>query len=163
MAKAGNKLSGSGGNGTAFVDRALHQSGALCWRFGLGDQLEVLLITSRETRRWVVPKGWPMKGLTSRHCAAREAFEEAGVEGDLRRRKVGNYGYEKRLKSGQIQPVEVALYALEIDREYDYWPERGQRERLWTSQADAASRVDEPELKVLIAGFVPRPRVRTAV
>ncbi|MEN9850080.1 MAG: hypothetical protein RL128_243, partial [Pseudomonadota bacterium] len=58
------------------------QYGALCWRMHRG-KVEVLLITSRDTGRWVIPKGWPIDGLAPAQTAAREAWEEAGVEGDI--------------------------------------------------------------------------------
>jgi len=131
------------------------QCAALPWRRAADGAVEVLLITSRETRRWVVPKGWPMKGLTSAETAAREAFEEAGVEGVTGGKKLGVYHYDKRLRSGRLQHVRVSVYALEVLRELDAWPEQGQREHLWTSPRDAAERVDEPDLGRLIAGFAP--------
>ena len=131
------------------------QSAALPWRLGPGGGVEVLLITSRETKRWVIPKGWPMKGMKSPQCAAREAFEEAGVEGEVRKKKLGVYHYEKRLRSGRIQPVKVAVYALRVAHEHPEWPEKGQRDMLWSPPADAALQVDEPELRALIAGFKP--------
>jgi 8-oxo-dGTP pyrophosphatase MutT (NUDIX family) len=117
--------------------------------------VEVLLITSRETKRWVIPKGWPMKGMKSPQCAAREAFEEAGVEGEVRKKKLGVYHYEKRLRSGRVQPVKVAVYALHVAHEHAEWPEKGQRDMLWSPPVDAALQVDEPELRALIAGFKP--------
>jgi len=129
------------------------QSAALPWRLSADGQVEVLLITSRETRRWVIPKGWPMKGLKSPQCAAREAWEEAGVEGEVRKKKLGVYHYEKRLRSGRIQPVKVAVYALKVAAEHEEWPEKGQRDKLWTTPAQAAEQVDEPELRALFAGF----------
>src|SRR5205085_5647367 len=87
------------------------QSAALPWRrTGKGD-LEVLLITSRETRRWVIPKGWPIKGKSSAKSAAREAFEEAGVTGKVKKSPVGTYAYDKRLKNGRLQRVRVTVFA----------------------------------------------------
>ena len=130
------------------------QYAALPWRRRDG-VLEVLLITSRETRRWVIPKGWPIKGLTSPKSAAREAFEEAGVKGDIAKRKLGAYHYDKRLRSGRLQHVRVQVYGLEVLAERDAWPEKGQRERLWTTPGEAAGLVDEPELVVLLAKFRP--------
>jgi 8-oxo-dGTP pyrophosphatase MutT (NUDIX family) len=131
------------------------QYAALPWRRAADGTPEVLLITSRETRRWVIPKGWPMKGLKSPQCAAREAFEEAGVEGELRKKKLGVFHYEKRLRSGRVQPVKVAVYAMKVTAEHEAWPEKGQRDKRWTSAADAATQVDEPELRALIAAFSP--------
>jgi 8-oxo-dGTP pyrophosphatase MutT (NUDIX family) len=129
------------------------QYAALPWRRTKDGAVEVLLITSRETRRWVIPKGWPIKGLKSGPSAAREAFEEAGVEGELSKKPLGIYHYEKRLRSGRIQQVRVAVYALKVAQERDEWPEKGQREKLWTPAFEAADLVDEAELKTLLAGF----------
>jgi len=129
------------------------QYAALPWRRGKGGELEVLLITSRETRRWVIPKGWPVKGLKSRPSAALEAFEEAGVSGEAARKPVGAYHYDKRLRSGRIQHVRVSVYALKVAHEADDWPEKAEREKAWVSPAEAAERVHEPELKALLAKF----------
>jgi len=115
----------------------------------------VLLITSRETRRWVIPKGWPIKGVKSAKCAAREAFEEAGVQGKVSKRPVGSYAYDKRLKNSRQQHVRVAVFGLQVEGEADAYPELGQREKLWIPIADAARLVDEPELMVLLATFRP--------
>jgi len=131
----------------------LTQYAALAWRGSGGSAVEILLITSRETRRWVIPKGWPIKGLKPHQAAAREAWEEAGVEGRLGARKIGSYEYEKRLSGGQLQPVRVAVYPLQVLLTHQEWPEAHQRERLWTSATDAASRVEEPGLKRLLAAF----------
>lgn len=131
------------------------QYAALPWRRAADGSAEVLLITSRETRRWVIPKGWPMKGLKSPQCAALEAFEEAGVEGELRKKKLGVFHYEKRLRSGRVQPVKVAVYAMRVTAEHEVWPEKGQRDKRWTSPADAAVQVDEPGLRAIIAAFAP--------
>ena len=90
------------------------QSAALPWRLSPAGKVEVLLVTSRETRRWVAPKGWPIKGLKSFQAAAREAFEEAGVEGEIGRKKLGVYHYDKRLRSGRLQHVRVQVFPLEV-------------------------------------------------
>ena len=131
------------------------QYAALPWRRRADGEVEVLLITSRETRRWVIPKGWPIKGLKSPMVAAREAFEEAGVEGIVRKKKLGVFHYEKRLRTGRIQPVKVAVYALQVVVQNDEWPEKDQRDQQWTTVADAASQVDEPELRAIIEAFAP--------
>jgi len=132
------------------------QSAALPWRRNGDGEVEVLLITSRDTRRWVVPKGWPIKGLKSPQTAAREAFEEAGVEGDIAKRKIGIFHYDKRLRSGRVQSVRVAVYPLKVDTEREAWPEVAQREKLWTSPAAAAELVQEPELASLLRAFAPK-------
>ena len=129
------------------------QFAALPWRRTPDGEIEVLLITSRETRRWVVPKGWPIKGAKSMKSAAQEAFEEAGVIGKIAKRPFGTYGYDKRLKSGRIQRVRVAVFGLRVETEVDESPEAGQREKRWVPLADAAGLVDEPELMVILATF----------
>ena len=131
------------------------QFAALPWRRAADGQVEVLLITSRETKRWVIPKGWPIKGKTSAKSAAQEAFEEAGVRGKISKGPVGGYAYDKRLKSGRLQHVRVAVFALLVDTEADAYPELGQREKRWLPLADAAALVDEPELMVVLATFKP--------
>jgi len=129
------------------------QFAALPWRRDAGGAVEVLLITSRETRRWVIPKGWPIKGKSSAKSAAQEAFEEAGVRGKIGKRPVGTYAYDKRLKNGRLQHVRVAVFALQVDAEHEVYLEAGQREKLWLPPAEAARQVEEPELMVLLATF----------
>jgi 8-oxo-dGTP pyrophosphatase MutT (NUDIX family) len=131
------------------------QFAALPWRRNTAGEVEVLLITSRETRRWVIPKGWPIKNMSSSKSAAREAFEEAGVLGKIRKRPVGTYAYDKRLKNGRLQHVRVAVFGLQVEREADIYPEAGQRERQWAAVDEAARMVDEPELMVILATFHP--------
>ncbi|WP_394763686.1 NUDIX hydrolase [Phenylobacterium sp.] len=129
------------------------QFAALPWRRDGSGQVEVLLITSRETQRWVIPKGWPIKGKSSAKSAAQEAFEEAGVRGKIAKRPVGSYAYDKRLKNGRLQHVRVAVFALQVDSEAEVYLEAGQREKLWLPPAEAARQVDEAELMVLLATF----------
>ncbi|WP_299542042.1 NUDIX hydrolase [Phenylobacterium sp.] len=131
------------------------QFAALPWRRNAQGEVEVLLITSRETRRWVIPKGWPIKGMKSAKSAAQEAFEEAGVRGKVSKRPVGSYAYDKRLKNGRLQHVRVAVFGLQVEGEADVYPEVGQREKLWLAITEAARLVDEPELMVLLATFRP--------
>ena len=87
------------------------QIAALPFRFDDG-QLRVMLITSRETRRWVIPKGWPMRGLKPHRAAEREAYEEAGLKGHIGKVAVGTYAYEKRLANGLAVPCEVSVFPL---------------------------------------------------
>ena len=132
------------------------QFAALPWRREADGSIKVLLITSRETRRWVIPKGWPMPDRTPAEAAAQEAYEEAGLFGAPCGKPIGTYAYDKRLRDGALQPVEVTVFPLEVFVEQLAFPERGQREKLWTSPAEAAGRVDEPELQAIILGFKPR-------
>jgi len=117
------------------------------------DGLELLLITSRETGRWVLPKGWPIKGKKAHSAAAREALEEAGLKGKVGKRAVGAYSYSKRLSNGAVLACTVEVYPLAVQRQVKQWPEKGQRRVEWFSPRDAADRVDEPELAYLIEDF----------
>jgi 8-oxo-dGTP pyrophosphatase MutT (NUDIX family) len=127
------------------------QYAALPYRVGEG--LEILLITSRGTGRWVLPKGWPMRGRTAHSAAAREALEEAGVKGDVGRIAIGRYSYGKRLKNGAVLACTVEVYPLAVDRQLKRWPEQGQRSFSWFSPTEAAELVDEVELAALIQSF----------
>jgi 8-oxo-dGTP pyrophosphatase MutT (NUDIX family) len=129
------------------------QYAALPWRLGAGGGVEVLMITSRETRRWVIPKGWPIEGLAPGPSAAQEALEEAGITGDVWADPIGGYDYDKKLKTGKLQPVEVDVFPLAVHEELSTWPEKGQRERRWFPAAEAAELVAEPRLADLIREF----------
>ncbi len=111
--------------------------------------LLVLLVTSRETRRWVIPKGWPWLDREDCVAAAEEAREEAGVLGQAHAQSIGFYTYDKRRPDGPI-PVRVTVYQLEVTEELTSWPERDQRERSWFTPTDAAAVVEEPELQDLL-------------
>ena len=110
---------------------------------------EILLVTSRTTQRWIVPKGWPIKGLSAPEAAAREAFEEAGVVGRIVPQSAGRYTYWKRMSDHFIL-CEVTLYLLEVERQLATWAEQGQRRSQWFDLEDAADLVDEPELATAI-------------
>ncbi|MBL9046282.1 MAG: NUDIX hydrolase [Tabrizicola sp.] len=130
------------------------QYAALCWR-DIGSGLEVLLITSRDTGRWVLPKGWPMQGLAPEMAAAQEAWEEAGVEGQVHPVGLGRYGYLKELGDNRAIPCAVVVYSLHVSSLADRFPERAERRREWFTPDAAANLVSEPELAGLIRGFVP--------
>jgi 8-oxo-dGTP pyrophosphatase MutT (NUDIX family) len=114
-----------------------------------------LLITSRDTGRWVIPKGWPIDGLGPDGSAAREAWEEAGVEGQIAGHSIGRYSYEKAPRPGGRASdritCEVAVFPLRVARLADRFPERKQRQRKWFTLAKAATKVAEPELRQLFA------------
>ena len=130
------------------------QVAALPWRRG-DTGIEILLVTSRETRRWVTPKGGRMAGTTDAEAAAQEALEEAGVEGVVAGVPLGTFRYLKVLKRRAPRWCVVALYGLEVTAVHRAWEEQAERERVWLSRDEAAERVDEPDLKALIAGFEP--------
>ena len=129
------------------------QYAALPYRRSADGALEIMLVTSRATRRWVIPKGWPMKGRKPHDAAAREAFEEAGVIGDVGRRSIGSYRYDKRLKGGDVVPCRVEVFPLDVKVQRKRWPEKGQRETQWFSPRRAAEAVDEAGLSGMIESF----------
>jgi 8-oxo-dGTP pyrophosphatase MutT (NUDIX family) len=120
-------------------------------------EIRVLLITSRETKRWIIPKGWPMKGRTNAEAAAQEALEEAGVEGRVQKEPFGKYLYWKRGEAN-FELCEVRVYLLEVKRQLETWPEKAQREARWFSVEDAADLVEEPGLTTVIASLRDRTR-----
>nr|WP_319247548.1 NUDIX hydrolase [uncultured Celeribacter sp.] len=129
------------------------QSAALCWRASKSGK-EVLLVTSRGTGRWIIPKGWPINGLDGAETAAQEAWEEAGVKpARVKHKPVGLYHYVKRLDNGVPAPVEASVYPIEVARLEDDFPEASERKRNWVSPERAAELVDEPELKDLLRSF----------
>jgi len=130
------------------------QVAALPWRRG-ADGIEILLVTSRETRRWVTPKGGRMAGKTDAQSAAMEAFEEAGVEGVITEVPIGTFRYLKVLKRRAPRWCVVALHALEVRIEHPVWPEQAERERVWLSAEQAAARVSEPDLAAIIRAYQP--------
>ncbi len=133
------------------------QYGALCYRVKKkSGELEILLLTSRDTGRWVIPKGWPMSGRLSHEVAAREAFEEAGVHGTVEAEALGAFTYGKVLRDGIKVPCRVQVYALEVSNLAKNYKEKGERTLEWVSCEEAARRVNEPELKILILTFARR-------
>ncbi|HSP25212.1 MAG TPA: NUDIX hydrolase [Saliniramus sp.] len=130
--------------------KVLTQHGALPYRRTQDGEVEVMLVTSRETRRWVIPKGWPIKKLKPFATAAREAYEEAGLGGAISRESLGSFTYQKRLKTRKYVACEVDVYAMEVSKEAKRWPERDERERRWFEPEVAARHVTEPELADII-------------
>lgn len=130
------------------------QVAALCWRRS-AKGLRVLLITSRDTGRWVIPKGWPMRNRTEAEAAAREAYEEAGLRGVAGERSIGVYTYLKMLGPDRSMPCVVRVYPIEAREMLRVFPETGQRRSRWFAPAKAAKRVAEHELAVLIRTFDP--------
>jgi uncharacterized protein len=132
-----------------FADPAMPSAfpAALCWRKAAA--IEVLLITARRSGRWIVPKGHPILGLPIHEAAAREAWEEAGVQGRVDPAPLGRY------RPGTLGRTEVQLHPLAVDCMLDDYPEAGQRLRLWLPPDQAAARVGDRGLAALIAGFHP--------
>ena len=126
---------------------------ALCWRASAEGGPEVLLITSLNSRRWILPKGWLMESMSLAESAAREAFEEAGVAGRIASKPFGSYHYLKEKKDGGGVPCSVDVFALEVTQQLDDWPEKGAREISWLLLDEAAILVSEPGLRELLRDF----------
>jgi 8-oxo-dGTP pyrophosphatase MutT (NUDIX family) len=129
-----------------------HQVAALPWRKG-EQGVEILLVTTRTTKRWLIPKGWSMYGKADHEAAAIEAYEEAGVRGIADAMPVGRYGYLKLLKSGKPRHLNVQVFAIAVDDVLDDWPEKSERERQWVSPQQALALIGEVELLPVIAAF----------
>lgn len=127
------------------------QFAVLPWR--RAERLEIMLVSSRETGRWVLPKGWPMKGIKPHRSAAQEALEEAGILGKVAKTPLGAYSYTKRLDDGSAQICQVQVFGFEVERERNSWLEKHERTRKWFAPADAAEAVEEPELREAILKF----------
>jgi 8-oxo-dGTP pyrophosphatase MutT (NUDIX family) len=132
------------------------QVGALCVRRAEDGSKQILLVTSRGSGRWIIPKGWPVKRLKDHQAAAREAEEEAGVSGKVKSKPIGNYTYPK-MDGSSPRPLRVAVFLLSVRTERRRWPERHQRRRAWFPVHKAAKEVSEPGLRTLIKA-VAQPR-----
>jgi 8-oxo-dGTP pyrophosphatase MutT (NUDIX family) len=134
------------------VDQSLVQYAALPFREGeLG--LEVALITSRGGGRWIIPKGWPEPGLSPPAVAANEAFEEAGLEGDIGETAIGSLTQRKRLHLLASAACRLEVFPLSVRTEHASWPECKQRQRVWLDPDAAARKVEDQELARLILDF----------
>ena len=133
------------------------QYGALPYRFSPDAAMEILLVTTRGTRRWIIPKGWPMKGLRPAKSAAREAFEEAGVTGRIGAKPMGLFTYDKLVdEAGTQTTCKVRVYPLLVKRQSHVWPESHQRTTQWVEPSRAIAMIKEPDLKKIVASFAKR-------
>lgn len=140
-----------------FTGAFRQQYAALCFRYGgNGDDVEILLVTSRTSRRWIIPRGWPMKRKKPHEAAAIEAWEEAGVRGRVRKEAVGRYTYLKMLDNGDVVPCVVDVFQIEVTGAETTFKERGERLLEWVRPDEAARRVRDIELKSLLVDFRPR-------
>ena len=130
-----------------------HQVAALPLKRAADGSTKVLLVTSRQTHRWVVPKGWPFPDRADHLAAAEEAWEEAGVRGTADPRLLGTFTYEKRRRNGSVN-LTVAVYALLVTEELATWPESRERERDWFDLHEAAAAVEETELKRILLSLI---------
>lgn len=135
------------------------QFAALCWRIKDG-AVQVCLVTSRGSGRWILPKGWPMHKQTPAQAAATEAWEEAGVTGKPIDTCLGVYSYLKPLDD-TVTPVLVMVYPVKVKKVHSKWPERKQRKRRWLHPKKAAKRLSDPGLAQIVATFDPRTLTET--
>ncbi len=146
------------------------QYAALPFKLSAASCVEVMLVTSRKTGRWIIPKGWPIKRKAPHASAACEALEEAGLLGNVGRDSIGSYSYQKRLRSGAVVTCDVQVFLLEVEGQLKDWPEKEERRFHWFSPAEAADVVQEPALSEIILGIsrfaatcsptAPRPTTR---
>ena len=120
-------------------------------------QIEVLLVTGKGSRRWIIPKGWPMPGMTLAEAAAQEAFEEAGVRGPVDPQPLGDFRHEKNVGPADIE-VRIVVHAMSVEQELVDYPEARSRERRWFSIAEAVEAVGSAKLGRLIARSAERAR-----
>jgi 8-oxo-dGTP pyrophosphatase MutT (NUDIX family) len=126
------------------------QCAALPYRRLANAAIEVMLITSRDTGRWVIPKGWQDGELAPQDSAEREAREEGGLVGRISDHPIGHYRYRKKLSDGSSVACSVEVFPLEVKRQLKSWPERKERHTRWFVQREAAAAVQEPELAAMI-------------
>lgn len=129
------------------------QFAALCWRIKDG-KVQICLVTTRRTGRWILPKGWPMHKQTPAAAAATEAYEEAGLRGAPSDTCLGAYSYIKPLQD-ENTPIITMVYPLHVEKIFKKWPESHQRRRKWFNQRKAAEKLTEPGLKQIVATFRP--------
>lgn len=131
------------------VSHPAEQLAALPWRRRDG-VFEVLMVTSRLSGHWLIPKGWPMEGKTAPEAALQEAWEEAGLRGEASSEPVGSYCYEKLRRDGTTVGCTVSVFAMQVSEELDDWKECGARRRQWFDLNEAAQRAYEPGLRALL-------------
>lgn len=131
------------------------QFAALCYRIKDG-KVQILMVTTRRTGRWIIPKGWPMTGETPGDAAATEAWEEAGVKGKVATSPIGLFSYQKFYDSTPDLPCVVVVYPLHVSTVSKSYPEASERKRKWVSRKRAAKMVREVELARILKDFDPR-------
>jgi len=130
------------------------QYGALPYRFNEAGALEVLLITTKQSKRWIIPKGRPIGGLKPAKCAAREAFEEAGVRGAVGKKPIGAFRFVKTVDDSLSLLCRVRVYPMKVKRHMRSWPEALDRTQRWFEPAAALAAVNDVGLKTVISRFV---------
>lgn len=139
------------------------QYGAVPYRFTQAGALEILLITTKRSKRWIIPKGDPIKGLKPPKSAEREAFEEAGIRGSIGRKSIGSFRFQKTLEGAPDLLCEVKVYALNVKEQMKDWPEASQRTLCWFAPPEAQAAVTDPGLQLLISRFVEKMSSKAAL
>ncbi len=125
------------------------------YRLSPAGDIEVLIVTSRGTAQWIIPKGWPMEGLSDPEAAAREAYEEAGLMGEIDHEIFGTFTYEKQAKGmDSLSTFVVDVYPMRVERQLAFWPEATQRTLVWVSGDHGKSMIRNESLARLIETFV---------
>ena len=137
------------------VNKEIRQVGALCFQIIPKENPKVLLITSRRSQRWIIPKGWPIKGLKSYKVAEQEAFEEAGASGTAFDFCLGSYSYIKKLDQS-LRKCVVYVYPLKVENLISDYDEAHERSRKWVNISNATELLSEPELKDILKNFKPK-------
>ena len=154
----GERISLGAAVGEALFREHGQQVAALCWRpspkgVATPAGVEILLVTSLNSKRWILPKGWHEPDMTLADSAAREAFEEAGVTGRIEARPMGSYHYLKQKREGGGVPCRVDIFALKVTKTHDDWPEHGSRQLAWLTPEQAATRISELGLRDVLRTF----------
>ena len=131
------------------------QFAALCYRIR-NDKPEFLMVTSRGTGRWLIPKGWPETGVSPEACALTEAWEEAGVQGRVTGPCLGLFSYHKEVEGRQSLPCVAMVYPVRVKSLVKDYPEADERKRKWMRPKKAASKVQEAELAHILRSFEPK-------
>ena len=137
------------------------QYGVLPWRIGRQGGLRILLITDRDGNGWGVPKGWPVEGRVPFMSAALDAFEEAGIIGDIDPRPLTDYGYSRLGDDGSRLACRVTLFAMRVRGTLLHWKERGERQRRWFDASEAADRLANIELARFVRKLTAHPQPLT--
>jgi 8-oxo-dGTP pyrophosphatase MutT (NUDIX family) len=132
----------------------LPQAGVIAYRIRRGE-VQVLLMTSRDTGRWIIPKGNIKPGTTPSQAAAQEALEEAGIKGTIvGSTPLGMYTYSKKLGSGEARAATVEVFLLQVKKQVKKWPEKGERKLAWVSAEKAVSVIEEPGVVPLLVRLI---------
>ncbi len=117
--------------------------------------IKICLITSRETGRWIIPKGWPQRGMRPDKLAALEAYEEAGLKGQTARDAIGSFSYVKVMDDGSEAECDVTVYPMLVEEQAKTWPEKSERKVSWVKLKKAIRLVDDEGLSKLLRKFSP--------